>query len=165
MNLINQSILAIMSILLAMGCENIPFLTSQQEDVNLQVVEACDEELIKGLKDIPRLHVDMPEELHPWEKDVEILRDSIAAHNGRAMIGLKAPDSKRMRKNNNIREAVSAEQFEAGLHMLCNRDIKITNVYNSFGATSVRMEPDQVFDLFDHPRVDYIDFPMKYEIN
>jgi hypothetical protein len=135
-----------------------------QADLQQLPIAGFGEATLQSLLDIPRLHVDLPSELRPWEKDVVVLRDSVAAHDGRAMIGLKAPESPRMRANHNIREALTAREFEAGLHMLCSRDIEIRSVYNTFGGVSVRMDPNEVFELFDHPRVDYIEIPMVFTL-
>ena len=139
------------------GCD----LIFEQDKARLQT-EKCDDEIVQGLKDIPGRYVDVPPEPRPWDTNATVLRDSIAAHDGRAMIGLKAPESERMLDNNGYRAALTAEQFEAALHMLCGKNIEITHVYSSFGAASVIMEPDDVFELFDHPKVDYIEIPMKF---
>src|SRR5690625_7903450 len=50
------------------------------------------------------------------------------------------------------------------MHMLCSREIEITEVFNTFGAVAVRMDSDEVFYLFEHPMVDYIDFPMEFRL-
>src|SRR5690625_4690166 len=77
---------------------------------------------------------------------------------------LKVPESERFRENHGFREAITAEQVEAAMHMLCSRGIEITDVYNSFGAVAVRMDADEVFYLFDHPMVDYISLPMEFRL-
>lgn len=142
------------------GCE-----ANLTEEWQEEYAESCDEELLKDLQDIPRLHLDHPlDNPQPWETDAAVLRDSVAAHDGQAIIGLKAPESKRFRENHGFREAISAEQVEAAMHMLCSRGIEITDVYNIFGGVAVIMDPDEVFYLFDHPMVDYIDFPMEYRL-
>src|SRR5690625_6896447 len=69
-----------------------------------------------------------------------------------------------MRTNNNIRESLTAHQFEEALRMHLDLNIEITNVYSPFGAVAVRVTTDEVFELSDHPMVDYIDFPMRYEL-
>lgn len=118
---------------------------------------------IEDLQDIPRLQVDIPE-TRPWGTDATVLRDSIAANDGMAMIGLKAPGSERMRANNGIREALTARQFEAALQVLADRNIEIKHVFLTFGAASVQMDPDEVYELFDHPMVDYIEIPMVFTL-
>ena len=122
-------------------------------------------ERFMNLVDIPRLTMDIPEVPRPWDMDVSVLRDSIAAHDGKAMIGLKAPGSDRMVHNNGIREALTAEQFRAALEMIDRMDIEILKIYRTFGAASVRMNPDDVYVLFDHPMVDYIEIPMKFYLD
>lgn len=163
----NRNLLLILILLLFMaGCDS-NILQHQQKQVDLQSMTApgFNEKTVESLQDIPRLEVDLPSELRPWDTDASALRDSIANHNGRAMIGLKSPGSDRMRANNGVREALTARQFEAALQMLDNRNIEISYVYRSFGAASVRMKPDEVYDLINHPMVDYIEIPMTYKLD
>ena len=148
------------ALIILAGCEALSEQEWQEE-----YPESCDEELLQNLRDVPRLHLDHPiNDPQPWETNVSVLRDSIAAHGGRAFIGLKVPESERFRENHGFREAITAEQVEAAMHMLCSRGIEITDVYNSFGAVAVRMDADEVFYLFDHPMVDYISFPMEFRL-
>lgn len=67
------------------------------------------------LRDIPALEVDLPPEPRPWDTDVKVLRDSIAAHDGQAIIAFKASDSQRLFESDGIREALTAEEFRLGL--------------------------------------------------
>ena len=151
--------LLVVLIILA-GCES--FSTQEWQE---EYAESCDEELLQDLQDVPRLHLDLPlNDPQPWETSVTVRRDSIAAHDGQAFVGLKAPESKRFRENNGFREAITAEQVEAAMHMLCSREIEISEVFNTFGAVAVRMDADEVFYLFEHPMVDYIDFPMEFRL-
>jgi subtilisin family serine protease len=120
---------------------------------------------VETLQDIPRLDVTLPPEPRPWDTDASVLRDSIAANNGRAIIGLKAPGSEKMRANNGIREALTAQQFENGLKMLSERGIELIRVFESIGVVSVKMDPEQVTSLFTNPRVDYIEIPMNYRLH
>ncbi len=78
-----------------------------------------------NLVDIPRLEVDIPKEPRIWEIDVSVLRDSIAAQNGKAMIGFKAPESDRMMHKSGIRTALSAEQFKEALEMIESKGVEI----------------------------------------
>ncbi len=148
---------AIALLVLIAGCD-LNFLQEQ----HVMKAYRCDDEIVEGLIDIPGRYVDMPEEPRPWDIDATVLRDSIASHDGRAMIGLKAPESERMRDNDGYRAALTAEQFEEALHLLCGKNIEINIVYKTFGAVSVTMDPDVVYELFDHPNVDYIEIPMKF---
>src|SRR5690625_7420486 len=112
------------------------------------------------MRDVPRLHLDHPiNDPQPWETNVSVLRDSIAAHGGRAFIGLKVPESERFTENHGFREAITAEQVEAAMHMLCSRGIEIPDVYNSFGPVALRTDADEVFYLCEHPMFDYSSFP------
>lgn len=162
------NLIVLVLFLLVTGCESNLIQNEQGKQAlkELQKLPTAEfgETTLETLRNIPQLKVDMPSKLHLWEKDEEVLRDSIAAHGGQAIIGLKAPESERMRKNN-IREALSTHQFEAGLKMLIEKGVEITDVYNSLGAASVRMEPDYVLELFNHPRIDFIDFPITYKLN
>jgi len=121
-----------------------------------------DNERFQDLMDIPRLEVDIPEVPRPWDIDVSVLRDSIAAHDGRAMIGFKAPESERMVDSEGISEALSAEQFRAALEMIDEMGVEILKIFRTFGAASVRMAPDDVYTLFNHPMVDFIEIPMTF---
>lgn len=122
-------------------------------------------ERFQDLIDIPRLEVDIPEVPRPWDINVSALRDSIAAHDGRAMIGFKAPASERMFDRNGVREALTAGEFRAALEMIERRGIEILKIFHTFGAASVRMDPDDVHELFDHPMIDYIEIPMKFYLD
>jgi len=117
-----------------------------------------------NLVDIPRLEVDIPKEPRIWEIDVSVLRDSIAAQNGKAMIGFKAPESDRMMHKSGIRTALSAEQFKEALEMIESKGVEILYIYRTFGAASVKMDPDIVYDLHDHPMIDYIEIPLPFKI-
>ena len=148
---------AIALLVLIAGCDlNLP------QEQHVMKADRCDDEIVQDLIDIPGLYVDIPEEPRPWDIDATVLRDSIAAHDGRAMIGLKAPESERMRDNDGYSAALTAEQFEDALHMLCGKNVEINMVYKTFGAVSVTMDPDVVYELFDHPKVDYIEIPMVF---
>jgi subtilisin len=128
--------------------------------LNLNLSGNSQDERFQELKDIPRRTVDIPEEPRLWDTDVAVLRDSIAAHDGRAMIGFKAPESGRMVDRNGIREAMTAEQLRAALEMIDGMGLEILKIFRTFGAASVRMDPDDVYKLFNHPMVDYIEIPM-----
>jgi hypothetical protein len=119
----------------------------------------------QNLIDIPRLKVDIPEIPRPWDIDVSVLRDSIAVHDGRAMIGFMSPASQKMIERNGIREALTADEFRAALEMIERKGIEIFEIFRTFGAASVRMHPDQVYELFHHPMVDYIEIPMKFYLD
>jgi subtilisin len=137
---------------------------------NLNLVAIHDQNRDYGnLKDIPRLEVEIPREPRIWETDIVVLRDSISAHSGKAMIGLKPPHQIKIRDqiiDNNklaIREAISADQFKVAIEMLEDKGIEIIHIYRTFGAASVRMDPDIVYELFDHPMIDYIEIPLPFK--
>ncbi|MCC5904675.1 MAG: S8 family serine peptidase [Balneolaceae bacterium] len=157
-------IILVYCVALVTGC-NSDFLGSQHEKVDLQQVpsEVFGQITIEDFPDIPRLQMDVPEE-RPWDTDVTILRDSIAANDGRAMIGIKAPESKRLRETNGIRAALSSQDFRSALQMIDSLNIEIESVYRSFGAVAVQMDPDYVFELYDHPQVDYIEIPLNRKL-
>lgn len=115
------------------------------------------------LRDVPMLEVDLPPEPRPWDTDVKVLQDSIAAHDGQAKIGFKASDSQRLFESDGIRAAISAEEFRLGLEEMREMGVTIQTVYTSIGAAFVKMDPELVPELVDHPRVDYIEIPIKYQ--
>ncbi|MCC5904676.1 MAG: hypothetical protein JJU13_00590 [Balneolaceae bacterium] len=118
---------------------------------------------MQGLEDIPRLYLGAPpNDPQPWETNASVLRDSIAFDDGQAIIELKDSESKRFRESHGYREALTAGQFETAMHMLYSRGVEIIDVHNTFGAVEVLMNRDKVFELYDHPMVDYIDFPLEF---
>ena len=102
---------------------------------NLSIVANNDQNRDYGnLIDIPRLEVEIPREPRIWETDIVVLRDSISAHHGKAMIGIKPPHQNKIRdqiiENNNlaIREAISADQFKVAIEMLEDKGIEIIHI-------------------------------------
>lgn len=45
------------------------------------------------LVDVPALHIDLPPEPRPWDNDLDELVAALAAEDGHAIIGFKAPAS------------------------------------------------------------------------
>src|SRR5690625_5395275 len=63
------------ALIILAGCEALSEQEWQEE-----YPESCDEELLQNLRDVPRLHLDHPiNDPQPWETNVSVLRDSIAA--------------------------------------------------------------------------------------
>ncbi len=163
-SIFNFIVLAPLLMLVVSGCDS-NFLGSQQEQDDMQQFQTkmFGQAAIEDLRDVPRLQVDIPE-ARPWDTDTAVLRDSVAANDGWAMIGFKAPESKRLREANGIRAALSSQDFRLALQMIDSLNIEIDMVYRSFGAASVRMDPDDVFELHDHPQVDYIEIPLNRKL-
>ncbi|MEX1212139.1 MAG: hypothetical protein WEA36_04775 [Balneolaceae bacterium] len=149
-------------VLLVYGCSSNPFSTTQslcqsESDVTFALGDST-----YVLHDIPELRVSHPPETRPWDKSVDVLRDSIAANNGRATIGFKEPRSRRF-MTSGIRKSICAEEFKQGLLNVQEMDTEILRIFTSIGSAHVIMDPDLVYDLVEHPRVDYIEIPMRYE--
>lgn len=149
-------------VLLGYGCSSDPFSTSQslcqsESDVTFALGDST-----YVLNDIPELRVSHPPETRPWDESVDVLRDSIVTHNGRATIGFKEPRSRRF-MTSGIRKSICAEEFKQGLLDVQEMGVEITSLLTSIGTAGVTMDPDLVYYLVEHPRVDYIEIPMRYE--
>ncbi|MGM0505669.1 MAG: hypothetical protein ACQER4_00605 [Bacteroidota bacterium] len=62
-----------------------------------------------------------------------------------------------------IRKSICAEEFKQGLLDVQEMGVEITSLLTSIGTAGVTMDPDLVYYLVEHPRVDYIEIPMRYE--
>lgn len=151
-------------VLLGYGCTSNPVANTQSLCQSGSDVTFVMDDNTYELRDIPELRVDLPPEPRPWDKSIHVLRDSIAAHNGKATIGFKEPGSRRFMSSNGIREALCAEELKQGLLDVQEMGAEIVALFTSIGAASVTMDPDLVYYLVDHPRVDYIEIEIPHRL-
>lgn len=111
---------------------------------------------INEFKDVPLLEVDLPPNLQDRDTNLSSLSDSVSAHNGEVLIGLKAPDSKRLIESDGIREALPAKEFQKGVEFLESEEIEIIEIY-SFGIVRATIDPMLVNKLSEHDRIDFIE--------
>lgn len=113
------------------------------------------------LTDVSPVSLELPP-TRPWDHNDDALARELVKVEGRALIAIKAPKSRRLLATDGEQAGLSAGQFADGICVLEKAGVEIVTVLRSIGAVNVRLDPASGPLLRANPVVDYIEPDMLY---
>ncbi|HEX9691039.1 MAG TPA: S8 family serine peptidase [Gemmatimonadales bacterium] len=108
------------------------------------------------LTDVPRLVVDLPSRLRPWDTSDVALAEEVARQDGVVAIGFKDRGAARTIQTG-VREALTAVTFTSGLKAVQELGGELLYVRKHLGSVHARIPSEVAAELRGHALVDYVE--------